>query len=151
MRGLMKMRVRIASGLLYAASGVTIIIGLSYLLSPTIMPYHEKFLGQSHEQLDPKVAALLVAMMRAGGALFLSLGLGLAILVTGLSGKGDRRAWWTIGVMSITSLVPLLFITLSIGLFTPWWMVAAGILLVVTALFLSKGDQQKCVRQTQRN
>ncbi len=137
------MRLRIASGLVYAVSGMTVLIGLTYLLSPTIMPYHERFLGQSHEQLDPKIATLLVAMMRGGGALFLSLGLGLAILGTGLSGKSDRRAWWTIGVMSITSLVPLLFITLSIGLFTLWWMVAGALLFILVALFLTKENRRR--------
>jgi hypothetical protein len=137
----MNMRLGIASGLLYVVSAVTVLVGIAYLLSPTIMPYHEQFLGQSHRQLDPKVAALFLAMMRGGGALFLSLGLGLALLAPALSGKGARRAWWTIGVMSLSSLVPFLFITLSIGSFTPWWMPAAAIILVVTALFLSRGGR----------
>jgi hypothetical protein len=139
----MSRRLRIASGILYLVCVATIMVGLVYVLSPTIMPYHEKFLGKSHGQLDPQVAALLLAMMRGAGAIFIALGLGLALLVKGPFAGRDPWTRWAIGILSLGSLLPLLLITLSIGTYTPWWGVGIMIVLVVAALVVSRPGQRQ--------
>jgi hypothetical protein len=135
----MNNRLRIASWLLYAVSGLALTAGLAYFASPTIMPYHEQFLGKTHHQLEAATAALLLAMMQGGGALFCALGLGLAVIAAGPFRKGDRWAWWAVCVMGVTALLPLLIITLRIGSYAPWWGPAGAILLTTTALWLSRG------------
>lgn len=57
------------------------------------------------------------------------------MLVKGYFSKGDNFAWWIILVMMLISLVPLLYITLNIGLYTPWWVVAIMLVLVIAAGF----------------
>jgi hypothetical protein len=138
-------RLRIASYLLYAVCAASIAVGLTYCLSPTIMPYHEHFLGTRHHQLDPRVSALLLLMMRGAGAIFVALGLGLAVLVRGLFSNGDPYpcARLAIGIMSLIPLGSLLCITLSIGLFTPWWAVGFMIVLVILALWLSRSPRMQ--------
>lgn len=129
---------KIASALLSAASVAAVAVGIVYCLSPGLMPYHERFLGRSLDKLDPKTAELFMLMMKGAGAFFIALGAGTAILARGAFRRGDRSAWWAILVMTLGSMVPLLFITLHIGLYTPWWAVTVMILLVISALVLSR-------------
>lgn len=133
----MDKRLTIASIMLYVVSAMTIISGFIYLFSPGIMFYHETFLGMTHEQLEPKVAALFLSLMRVVGATFLSIGVALAMLVKDALTKRDGRAWQTILVMSLIYLVLVLFITLSVGLFTPWWLIGIMLILVIAAMSLS--------------
>lgn len=131
-------RRRIASTLLSAVSVAAVAVGIVYCLSPGLMPYHERFLGKGLDALDPRIAELLMLMMKGAGAFFIAFGAGTAILARGAFRRGDASAWWAILVMTLGSMVPLLFITLHIGLYTPWWGVAVTIDLVVTALILAR-------------
>ena len=134
----MNKKLKVASIILYIVSAGAIIFGFIYLFSPTIMPYHERFLRKSHEQLEPKVAKLFLALLKVAGSTFLSIGISLIMLVKGYFSKGDKFAWWIILVMMIISLVPLLYITLSIGLYTPWWIVATMLILLIIAMLISR-------------
>ena len=129
----MKRKRQIASIGLYGVSIVAALFGLIYLLSPTIMPYHETFLGVTHEELDPKTAALFLALLRVAGSCFLAIAASIALLVRGLFSKGDAWSWWILLVLCLVCLVPLLFVSLGIGTYTPWWVVAILIVLVIVA------------------
>jgi hypothetical protein len=116
------------------------VIGSFYLISSKIAPYHEKFLGMSHEQLDPKVATLLLSSIKGSGAAMVSIGVALAMLVKGPFSKGDSWTWWIILFMTLLSLIPLQFITLNIGKDSPWWLVSIMIILVVVSLAISRSE-----------
>ena len=77
-------------------------------------------------------------MMKVIGASLLAIGAGIALLVKGPFGKGDRWAWWIILLMGLICLVPLLFITLNVGLYSPWWVVGICIILEIVALVISR-------------
>jgi len=129
---------RIASIMLYVVAGVALLFGFLYSFSPTLMPYHERALGMTHEQLQPEVASLFLTMMRVIGASFLSIGVALVLLVAGPFRKGDRWTWWVILFMGLICLVPILFITLNVGLYSPWWVVGICIILEIVALAISR-------------
>lgn len=139
----MNKRLKIACILLYVFAIGTLLFGLLYLFKPTIMPYHEKFLGMTHQQLEPKVAFLFLGLMKVIGGLELALGVGLVMLVKGRFSKGDNLIWWTILVMCAVGLIPSLYVTLSIGLYTPWWSLAIMMILVAVALIISKPAMEK--------
>ena len=134
----MNKKLKTASILLYIGAGVGLLFGLLFSFSPTIMPYHERFLGTTHEQLKPEVAALFLTMMRVIGASFCAIGVGMVLLVKGPFSKGDRWAWWIVLAMGLVCLVPLLFITLNIGVYSPWWVVGIMIILEIVALVISR-------------
>jgi len=134
----MNKKLKTASILLYIGAGVGLLFGLLFSFSPTIMPYHERFLGTTHEQLKPEVAALFLTMMRVIGASFCAIGVGMVLLVKGLFSKGDRWAWWIVLAMGLVCLVPLLFITLNVGVYSPWWVVGIMIILEIVALVISR-------------
>ncbi len=139
----MNKKIKIASILLYVFAAGTLIFGILYLFSPTIMPYHQRFLGMTHEQLDPKTAFLFLTLMKVIGSLELALGVGLIILIKGRFSKGDNLVWWAFLVMAALGLVPNLYVTLRVGLYTPWWSVAVMIILVAIALIISKPAMKK--------
>ncbi len=139
----MNKRLKTASILLYVFAAGTLLFGVLYLFKPTIMPYHEKFLGMTHQQLEPNVAFLFLGLMKVIGALELALGIGLIMLIKGRFSKGDNLIWWTILVMCAVGLIPSLYVTLSIGWYTPWWGIAIMMLLVAVALIISKSSMEK--------
>ena len=127
-----------ASAMLYVVSAVTVCFGILYTTTSSILPYHERFLGTPHGGLDPAVATLMLAFMRVVGASFLTLGTVLAAMVKTYLVQGDRRAWWIILFMVLTPLSTLLLVTLRIGPYTPWWVVAGLIALSCGALTISR-------------
>ena len=132
------MNLKIASFLLYMISVVVIFFGILYLFTPKIMPYHEIYLGMSHEQLQPKVAALLLSAMRIIGFLSIALGLALGIIIRFPFQKGEPWSWWLILVIWLIVLLPLLFITLRIGLHTPWWLLVILLILLFVAMVITR-------------
>ena len=133
-------KLRVASVMLYVVSGVAILSGIKYIISSRIMPYHETFLGMTHEQLDPKVAEFILLQLKGAGAACLSIAVALALLVKGPFSKGDIRAWWIILLMPLLSLVPLMFISLKIGISGPWWVIGIAVILVIVAAAISKSE-----------
>jgi hypothetical protein len=107
-------------------------VGLIYLFSPKIMPYHQQFLGMAHEQLPPNVAKLLLTLMKVAGSLFLALSFCIIMLVHfGLQNGIERWVLWTILGSVLIFAIPTLYSTLRIGWYTPWWLVALSIVLVI--------------------
>jgi len=134
----MKKKLIISSIMLYIVSIITVLFGLVYLFTPKLMPYHEKFLGIPQENLDPSMLKLFLFFLKGAGAAFLSLGITLFVLVKGPFGRGDVWARRIIPVMTLVALIPLLFITIKIGLYTPWWIIFLMILLVICSMYISK-------------
>jgi len=132
-----KTRIKVASILLYTIAAAAILFGLLYLLTPKILPYHEVYLGMSHNQLPPRVAALILSAMRLIGVLYIALGIAVGVLTARPLRKGKRWSWWLILVCLTIVLVPLLFITLNIGLHTPWWLAAILLVLLFVAMALT--------------
>jgi hypothetical protein len=129
-----------ASIILFIISGVTIFFGLVNLLSPKLVGYQQNFLGMTHEQLPPRIAALYLIFMRTLGASFLSLGVCIAMLVKGAFMKGVKLSWWIILVMSLVLLLPLLCINFSVGFYSPWPVTSLMLILLITAMTISKSS-----------
>ncbi len=45
-----------------------LVMGLIYLLRPTLMPFHFAFLGKTQDQLEPRIFELFMIMKRVIGA-----------------------------------------------------------------------------------
>jgi ABC-type Fe3+ transport system permease subunit len=140
----MEKRLKVATIMLYVFAAYLILFGLVYLLSPRIMPYHERFLGKTFEELDSKTATLSVASLKVVGSLALSIGIGFIMMIRLQFSRGDRHAWWIILVMSLVALVPITFITFSIGgVHSPGWSIVISIVLMSVAMAISKDAFKK--------
>jgi hypothetical protein len=108
------------------------------------MPYHERFLGKTFEELDPKSATLSLASLKVVGALALSMGIGFVMMIRFQFSKRDRYAWWIILVMSLLALVPITIISFCIGgLHSPGWSIVISLLIMSVAMAISKGAFKK--------
>jgi len=130
--------------MLYVYAAYLILFGLLYLLTPRIMPYHERFLGKTFEQLDPKTAYLSLASLKVVGSLALSIGIGFVLMIRLLFSKGDRHGRFIILVMSLVALVPITIITFFIGgMHSPGWSIIIALLVMFAAMAISKDAFKK--------
>ena len=140
----MEKRLKVATIMLYVFAAYLILFGLVYLLSPRIMPYHERFLGKTFEELDSKTATLSVASLKVVGSLALSMGIGFIMMIRLQFSRGNRYAWWIILVMSLVALVPITFITFSIGgVHSPGWSIVISMVVMSVAMAISKDAFKK--------
>jgi ABC-type Fe3+ transport system permease subunit len=140
----MEKRLKVAAIMLYVFAAFLILFGLVYLISPRLMPYHERFLGKTFEELDPKMATLGLSTMKVVGALALSMGIGFVMMIRFQFSRGDRYAWWIILVMSLLALVPIAAISFFIGgVHSPGWSIVISILVMFVAMAISKGSFKK--------
>lgn len=129
-------RRRVACWLLYATAAVCMVVGLKYLSSDTIMPYHERFLGMTHAQLPGNVGRLMLNMMHVAGISFLSVAVGLALMVRYAFEQGERWAWWAVLLMELPLLGTVAWYSVTLGTDAPWWAAVLVFLLVAAALAL---------------
>jgi ABC-type Fe3+ transport system permease subunit len=140
----MEKRLKVATIMLYVFAAYLILFGLVYLLTPRIMPYHERFLGRTFEELDSKTATLSVASLKVVGSLALSMGIGFIMMIRLQFSRGNRHAWWIILVMSLVALVPITFITFSIGgVHSPGWSIVISLVVMSVAMAISKDAFKK--------
>jgi len=128
---------RTASWLCYLAASLGIIFAVVYLFTPTVMPYHVRFMGKTQAQLDPKVGILLLMTLRVIGGAFLAI----SICVIMLARKLSQGIYWVrtpIICMVLISSAPALWVSLSVGHSAPWWLLGIIITLVTVSFELSR-------------
>ncbi len=136
----MNTKLKIASNMLYISVALLLFIGIVYSFTPKIMPYHEKIIGMSHEQLDPKIADAALGFMRAIGILSISFGITLTMLIKGFFSKGNALAWWIILSVCLSNSIPITLYSLSVSLESPWWLFGINAIIVIIALTISKSS-----------
>ena len=140
----MEKRLKVATIMLYVFAAYIILFGLVYLISPRIMPYHERFLGKTFEELDPKTAMLSLASLKVVGSLALSMGIGFVMMIRFQFSRGDRYAWWIILVMSLLALVPITVISFFIGgVHSTGWSIVISLLVMSVAMAISRDAFKK--------
>jgi hypothetical protein len=105
------------------------------------MPYHQEALGVPWQQLDPRLQALLLGLMRtAGGGLLASAG-AIAVMVFVPLRAGEAWARYSIPIVGIAAAVPALYATILVrnrtGAHTPVLAAAVGVLMIVLGFILS--------------
>jgi hypothetical protein len=93
------------------AGAIAILFGIKYALARQFMPYHATVAGREWAELQPGVQAIILGMYRIMGGGFISYGAALLWLLVPLD---DRQPWAPLAILTITvtSLVPVLFVTL---------------------------------------
>jgi len=134
-----KKKIKIASIILYIISFVTIVFGMVYIFTPKLMPYHEKFIGLAFHQLDARVGKLFLYLLKGAGCCMLAIGISVILIVKHY--LEDKPARWIVFIMFSLTLFPLQFITLFIGLYTPWWLITILIVMFITAMILVKSEK----------
>lgn len=144
-----RVKIALSCDLIVALTAVA--VGLVYLFSPRVMPYHQRVLGIEWSQLDPGIQLILLGLLRGTGLAALVTGLAVAILLLIPFRRGEPWARWAIAGLALTVLVPGAWtargLELASGAATPWQLLVAGIALVLAGFLLS-GDLQPPAAET---
>jgi hypothetical protein len=126
------MKARWSAILLYAAAAVTMLFGLRYATTTTLLAHHRAAIP---DEVPPKVLALVLGNYRMIGAGLIALGL-VVVVLAGRAARRDWRAWWAVSC-SLVLLVTAFAVTFPLGPDAPWWVASIAITLVVVALVLA--------------
>ncbi|HEX9627239.1 MAG TPA: hypothetical protein VGA00_09925 [Acidiferrobacterales bacterium] len=121
---------------------IGVIFGVVDLFTPRILPYHERYLAMTHEELDPQFASLFLSALRIIGVLLISQSLVLGVLAYQLDRKYENWRWYLLAVVWPATLATIMILMIRIGLFTPWWIVAGLLALTLLALYSSRPSKQ---------
>ena len=130
---------KVASILLYIVSTVILLFGILYIytgFTKGLLPYHIRFLGKTCDELPPNVCELMRTFVQIIGFAFLAIGATMFMLVKAMfNGQQDELDWKMIATI-VTILIPIVPITYHLATYTPWYIIAAILVLSLVALFL---------------
>jgi hypothetical protein len=101
---------QLQTGLLALAGVIAIAFGIKYMLAREFMAYHATVAGRTWAELQSGVQAIILGMYTIMGGGFITYGATLLWLLVPLS-DGQRWAAWAVLTLTITSLVPVLYVT----------------------------------------
>ena len=118
-----------------------------YLSRPQYMPYHAAAAGKSWAELDVRLQALILGLMRDAGGGWLAASLALLFLLLIPFRQGAAWSRWAILIVGLALAVPTLYGTLLVKFKTPgsppWFVPAVGIVLLIAGFSLSSGPKKK--------
>jgi len=112
-----------------------------------IMPYHQRVLGTTWDQLDPNLQALLLTFVHATGASYLVGAVAMWFLLLIPFRRGEAWSLWAIPVIGVGLLGPSLHyarsLAMATGEQTPWQLTLVGLLVLFVGIAASwKGPGQ---------
>ena len=123
------------------AALLSMTFGATYLVRSQFMPYHQEALGIPWQQLDQRLQALLLGLMRTAGGGLLAGGLSTALLLLFPFRAGEPWSYYAIPAIGLVTVVPALYATILIRsrtrAHTPVAAGAAGVGLLVIGFILS--------------
>jgi hypothetical protein len=119
----------------------SVVFGLLYLVRSSFMPYHQEAVGKPWQELDPRLRALLLGLLRVVGGGQVACGLSMAILLAFPFRDGESWSRWALPLIGLAATLPTLYATVSIrrktGAHTPVWISVAGVALIGFGAVLS--------------
>ncbi|MCS3658544.1 hypothetical protein [Salinibacter ruber] len=115
----MSFRRKVAAAFYVINSLVSLILGSTYLLRGSFMPYHADALGQSWAEVDPALQTLLGALMDVAGAGWVGIGVATLVLVAVPMRRGERWGRLLIPALFLIFYVPTLLATIAVLNGTP--------------------------------
>jgi hypothetical protein len=129
----------------YIASAVVLtVFGIVYMAAEEIMPYHQRVLGTTWEQLDPNLQALLLTFVHATGASYLVGAVAMWFLLLIPFRRAEAWSLWAIPVIGVGLLGPSVHYARSLaratGEQTPWQLTLLGLLVLLVGIVASWGE-----------
>ncbi len=132
----------LAAAVSYAVAAVIALgFGTVYLTRDEFMPYHRAAAGVPWHAIEPRMRALLLALMRLGGAGLAATGVALFALLLPFR-EGQVWAGWALPLVGLTSALPTFLVTLVVrrrtGASTPVAASGGAVALIVVGFLLSR-------------
>jgi len=143
---LVKYRFAIASVLIWLVVGALFAVGLHYVSSSQVMPYHEEIMEVPWTDLPPRVRMLLLTLMKGTGLVAISTAVSLSLLLAVPFRRREPWSRWAILLVAATALLPTLFGALRLraeaGAASPWWPHVVLLLMVCLGFWLTRDFKQ---------
>jgi len=124
---------------------ITIVSASTYLLSDEFMPYHASMIGQSWNDVNPSYQTLILGLMKAVGAGWLSVFIAASILLIMYFKHEIKWALWAIPAIGFPPVLVNLYIAINMSLNTPasppWEIVAFNGTMLLVGLILSMASK----------
>jgi hypothetical protein len=132
---------RLGAGIAYAMTAIaSLVLGVTYVLRGSFMPYHGEALGQAWETLAPEAQVLLLALMDVAGAGWLALALAVLVLLWWPFRAGALWARIALPILLGGYYALVLWATLSVLFATPavppWYGNAVALLATLAGVLL---------------
>ena len=117
---------------------MSVVFGIVYCTRGDIMPYHERFIGMSLEEIsqtNSNLADLMLILMNVIGSGLIAFGILTIVVVYKGLWKGERWAWWAILITFLVLNVPQVVVTQQIG-GTPVMLSVVGLIVFLIAMGL---------------
>lgn len=115
----MSLRRKIAAASYIINSIVSLILGSTYLLRSSFMPYHADALQRSWSEVEPALQTLLSALMDVAGAGWIGIGVATLVLVAIPMRRGEQWGRLLIPALFLIFYVPTLLATIAVMNETP--------------------------------
>jgi hypothetical protein len=137
----MRTRDKIAFVIYFLVFLTTIVFGVIYLFSPTIMPYHKEAINMKWEDLGTGLQVLLQGFMKLTSAGFFVTGLSGMILLLIPFRHGEKWARWAVPSIGFVWNIFCLYVTSTVamktGASTPWPGLLIAMIMMLVAFMLS--------------
>jgi len=121
-------------------------IGLRYIFSSQIMPYHLQVINRGWGDLDSRLQIMLLGFLKLGGAGMLTVGVAIAVLLIPFT-HGYTWAYRAILAISVIYSALVFYLAYSLhystGASTPWLAGVIMLVVVVTAYLLTIKAKRK--------
>ncbi len=115
----MSFRRKVAATFYGVNSLVSLILGSTYLLRGSFMPYHADALQRSWTEVEPAVQTLLGALMDVAGAGWIGIGVATLVLIAVPMRRGEQWGRLLIPALFFIFYVPTLLATIAVMNGTP--------------------------------
>ena len=126
-------------------------MGIRIITAPEFLPWHHEALGVTWDQLSPEYQAVFLSILKSTGALLISFGFAVAVIVLVPFRRGEAWADWAIlglGVVTLPLIAyPLVLMQVTTEGSPPWFGPLIGLILIVAGFFLStnrRSDIRMC-------
>lgn len=128
---------------------LTVAFAFVYLSRAEFMPYHAVAVGQSWAEISPALQNLILGLMKAVGAAWLSLAITVSILLYKPFRQGERWSFWAIFILALPAELVNLWVVVNMSLHTPaappWEIVAIKVALLLVGFGLSMSSKHESV------
>ena len=139
----MPIKTKTAFGLNLLVALVSLLVGISYLVSSGMTSYHMQVIGFDWDRLSPGVQTLLLILKKGTGDACVLAGLAISILLFIPFRRRESWSRWAILTIGYAFYVPMLggavYLTFTTGASSPWWLNAIMLLMLTIGFFIT-GD-----------
>lgn len=97
----------------------SLVLGITYLVKASFMPYHEAAIAKSWPELSANTQVLILALMRVAGGGWIAMAFIISALILKPFWKDQQWALITLPVVILLFYLPNLWATLSVAMNTP--------------------------------